>query len=45
MDKRRALAMILVLLSLMALLIPISAEAAALRVGSRGRRLKPCKPS
>lgn len=40
MDKRRALALTLVLMCLLALLIPITAEAASLQVGSRGEEVK-----
>lgn len=40
MDKRRALALLVMLLCLLALLIPITAEAATLRVGSQGEQVK-----
>lgn len=40
MDKRRALAAALAILCLLALLIPITAQAASLRVGSRGEEVK-----
>lgn len=40
MDKRRALAAALVVMCLLALLLPITAQAATLRVGSRGEEVK-----
>lgn len=40
MDKRRALALLVMLLCLLALLIPITAEAASLKVGSQGEQVK-----
>lgn len=40
MDKRRALALLLAFGCLLALLVPITAEAATLRVGSRGEQVK-----
>ncbi len=40
MDKRRALALLVLLLCLLGLLIPITAQAAALKVGSQGEQVK-----